>query len=578
MRTRNISHALVLLALTACSSGGTSSLAPAVHSGGNSTGQAVLRIVVPAITGSALAHKHPLFVASGTAGVLIQTYLQSDTNHANLLGSTATDISSGSAACSGTTGTPRTCSVAFAAPPGPDQFVVTSYDAAPVSGSFTGANQLGAAVANQTITSGTTNAINVTIDGVVASISVSAAYQSIRGTAPSSQTIVVNGLDADGNIILTDAYVNASGNAAPITLALSPNTGNVFTLGTTTLSAASPTGVNLAYSGTAAAAFTTTLTATAGSLHGSLAIALLGPSLAQYNTTTSSAAPSMIANAPYSFYPLNNTMWFTEVAVNKVASITPSGTVTEFSLIGTGPVSIATSPLGDEYLYIAESTSSSIDVIASDGSEHADVLTLTPAATPWGITYGPAVGTVWITEAGAAQIGVMNTNTDTMTFEYPTGLTSSAPFGITTGSDGNMWFADLGANDIGKITPAGVVTGYPIPTAASGDRNITPGPDGNLWFTETSTNKIGKITTGGTISEYTIPTAASQPTGIVAGADGNIWFVESATQKLGRITTSGTITEYTVAATGSLDGIATGPDNNLWFVENSASKIGVFSW
>ena len=331
MRTRNTSpYALaLLLALSACSSSGTSSLAPTAQSDGKTPAQTVLRIVVPAITGSALAHRHPLFVASGTAGVLIQTYAQSDTTHATLLGSTATDISSGSAACSATTGTPRTCSVSFAAPPGPDQFVVTSYDAAPVGGAFTGAHQLGAAVANQTITSGTTNTISVTIDGVLASITVSAAYQSVRGTAPSSQTIVINGLDADGNIILTDAYVNASGNAAPIALALAPNTGNVFTLGTATLAAPSPTGVNLACSGTAATAFTTTLTATAGSLHGSLAIALLGPALAQYNTTTTGASPARIANAPYAFYPANGNLWFTEFAVNKVASITPSGTVTD---------------------------------------------------------------------------------------------------------------------------------------------------------------------------------------------------------------------------------------------------------
>jgi streptogramin lyase len=55
---------------------------------------------------------------------------------------------------------------------------------------------------------------------------------------------------------------------------------------------------------------------------------------------------------------------------------------------------------------------------------------------------------------------------------------------------------ESGSNKIGKIgriTPSGTITEYPIPTSQSDLWGITAGPDGNLWFTEGNGNKIGRI-------------------------------------------------------------------------------------
>src|SRR5260370_36842289 len=48
---------------------------------------------------------------------------------------------------------------------------------------------------------------------------------------------------------------------------------------------------------------------------------------------------------------------------------------------------------------------------------------------------------------------------------------------------------------------------FPIPTGASSPITITPGPDGALWFTEALSNKIGRITPAGAITEFPLPTA-----------------------------------------------------------------------
>jgi streptogramin lyase len=70
---------------------------------------------------------------------------------------------------------------------------------------------------------------------------------------------------------------------------------------------------------------------------------------------------------------------------------------------------------------------------------------------------------------------------------------SAWPYGITPGPDGNLWFTEVNGNQIGKITPSGVITEYKIPTSNSMPRGIATGPDSNLWFAESAGNKIGKL-------------------------------------------------------------------------------------
>ncbi len=71
------------------------------------------------------------------------------------------------------------------------------------------------------------------------------------------------------------------------------------------------------------------------------------------------------------------------------------------------------------------------------------------------------------------------------------------------------------------------ITEFPLPTSNAGGRVITAGPDGNLWFTELDANNIGEINpTTHVITEFTLPTANSYPYCITAGPDGNLWFTE----------------------------------------------------
>ena len=203
----------------------------------------------------------------------------------------------------------------------------------------------------------------------------------------------------------------------------------------------------------------------------------------------------------------------------------------------------------------------------------------TADSSPMGIAAGPD-GNLWFTEYQANKIGRI-TPSGTIT-EFPL-ANGSSPYGIAAGPDGNLWFTEPLGNRIGRITPAGVITEFSLPTANSGPGEITAGPDGNLWFTE-GANKIGRITPAGVISEFTLPnnTPNSYLRGITAGPDGNVWFTvtrpfcticPSSPAFVGRITTDGTVTEFNLGSSSNPGGITSGSDGNIWVADSVRSAV-----
>ncbi len=232
----------------------------------------------------------------------------------------------------------------------------------------------------------------------------------------------------------------------------------------------------------------------------------------------------------------------------------------------------------------------------SESADAAPVGTITEYPVPAGpndITAGPD-GNLWftslqnrvqrITRQGAITDFPLRPNPDTQ------GGDADA-VGITAGPDDNLWFTKNLTREqdrIGRITPNGAVTEFPIPRPLADAKDIAAGPDGNVWFTEPFTNRIGRITPTGAVARFLLPNTPSNPfdcldTGlvnrcpypfrIVAGPDGNLWFTERFAQRIGRITPGGAITEFPIPGgkqdssfgLGAPVGITAGPDNNLWF-------------
>jgi virginiamycin B lyase len=251
-------------------------------------------------------------------------------------------------------------------------------------------------------------------------------------------------------------------------------------------------------------------------------------------------------------------LWFTEPGVGKIGVMTPSGGVIEQAL-----------PSGQQ--------------------------------ANQGITAAPD-GNVWFTETNKV---VRVTPGGAMT-SFNVSPTSQLT-GITAGADGNIWFMDTNnstGSKIGRITPSGVVTEFPIPQAQNMQsqglvnfyQNITAGPNGNIWYTAERVNTttgikagvIGQVSPSGGVQVYNLPAAPrnSNPrsTGsggllsvaITAGPDGNVWFTSfqaGGHAAIGKITPSGRITQYALPSIKPVGAkysdistsITSGPDGNLWF-------------
>jgi streptogramin lyase len=224
-------------------------------------------------------------------------------------------------------------------------------------------------------------------------------------------------------------------------------------------------------------------------------------------------------------------LWFTELT-GKIARLTSDGVLAEFAIppgIVAGGITVGK----DGDLWFTDGSGIG-RLRPTDGT--ITTFTLPGNVAPGDITAG-SDGTIWFTEGTSFtegnKVGRLSPTGDFREFSVAT--IGGGPVGITPGPDGNVWFTEWDVptvpdwesrhDKIARITPAGVITEFTLPTVHSGPIGITTGPDGNLWFAEGS-GSIGRITPEGTITEFKIPTDHVRPVDITVDRDGNIWFTD----------------------------------------------------
>lgn len=102
------------------------------------------------------------------------------------------------------------------------------------------------------------------------------------------------------------------------------------------------------------------------------------------------------------------------------------------------------------------------------------------------------------------------------------------------------------------------------------------GPDGNMWYCSTGT--VNNITPGGTVTSYAAPVLNSQQ---IVSADGKLWFgtnINGPAPTVSSIDLNGTITNYAMPTSYIGNTIALGADGNLWVtgLETSPAYIQGF--
>ncbi|HTA39475.1 MAG TPA: hypothetical protein VK760_10375, partial [Candidatus Acidoferrales bacterium] len=207
------------------------------------------------------------------------------------------------------------------------------------------------------------------------------------------------------------------------------------------------------------------------------------PTIATTPIPSGSAGPIEMTVGP------DGAMWFAEVSTGKIGRIAtgPIGTNGAISEVTLPVASFTPKPSGlttgpDGNLWFTDcSSNTTVGKLTTAGVVTAIPVTL-PSSQPSFIVAG-SDGAMWFSFYSAAGVGTVPTSGGSPAY-HSTGFTGTRTATIALAADGNLWFTENDANVIGKIAPSGAVTEFAIPHANAAPWGITAGPDGALWFTE----------------------------------------------------------------------------------------------
>lgn len=194
----------------------------------------------------------------------------------------------------------------------------------------------------------------------------------------------------------------------------------------------------------------------------------------QYELSKTMLSGREIAKGP------DGNLWFTATE-GRVGKITTSGTFTPYE-VGGEPTGVTAGPDGN--VWVTENSGKKIAKLTTSGT--VTEYSLPFATLPWGITSGPDEK-LWFGASG--KVGKISTAGTITEYNLPV---AGEVRGITEGPDGLLWFAHYGADRIGKITTGGTVTEYSLPPGSK-PWDVAAGSDGNVWFTLGGSNRIGMI-------------------------------------------------------------------------------------
>lgn len=230
-----------------------------------------------------------------------------------------------------------------------------------------------------------------------------------------------------------------------------------------------------------------------------------------YLTPTPASQPGSINIAA------DHSIWFTESAANKVATVTLARAIKEY------PVP-------------------------------------TQHAFPLDITRGPD-GAMWFVEEAVGKIGRIAPNGTVK--EFVVGDRKSRPTALITGPDKAIWFTEVGTNKIGRLTTTGKVSHFSAGAGAmTGD--ITTAIDDSFWFGKH--DAVTRMTTTGSLNEYKLPNAIN--TGSIFGSRTGGVFIgvmhEDGTGSVTRVSADGQLRQFDL------------PQRNLMPAEFAQTADGAF--
>ncbi len=282
---------------------------------------------------------------------------------------------------------------------------------------------------------------------------------------------------------------------------------------------------------------------------------------------------------------LGKDLWFGSTSLNGIVRFTTKGASTVFNIpdSGAAPFGIVQGP--DKRMWFTEFSLGDLGATDNKGNFSEYPLNFSPSDSI-DITVGSDKN-LW---ASTDHDGILKITPSGKVTEndLPNGEDASQPTSVALGSDGNIWFLEAngpcfqGQNytDIGKVSPKGKFTIYHVGLHGNGF-GIASGPDKRIWFADPGgcsgyTSRIGAIQTNGKGLKYYTKGLPPLVDTIINGGDGNLYF-GTFTNQIGRISPTGKVKVWNLPSQYgfAILGMTIGPDGNIWFADNAGPYIGV---
>ena len=299
----------------------------------------------------------------------------------------------------------------------------------------------------------------------------------------------------------------------------------------------------------------------------------------KYTIPTSGSAPAGITAGS------DGNLWFTEQGGSKIGRITPAGTITEPTGATGLPGPAVISPGVAGTLWFTESSAVGELAIPAGTVTQSPMLPGEDVHRPGGVAVD-SKGNAWVTIAQSSSTPfIAELANGRWTLAGGALAIGALPESIVAGPDGNMWFAEVGADRIGRLNPgstppsSAVITLF-TPSVPGTLGNIVVGPDGNLWTgslgTVTNPSAVLRITPAGVITAFDLPSGSTaNPEVIAVGPDGELWMAGGG--GLTSVSTAGVFAAYPgILPTGdTISSIHSDPGgaDALWLTDQTAGTI-----
>jgi hypothetical protein len=552
--------------LSACSGGGSASVAPAAGGSAPASSQkatAEVTIFVPNATAAA-KQRRPAFVASTTNGISISGYVH---GNATPFGTVTADLSNGSSACTAVSGG-KQCTASMPAVVGTDDFTFATYDVTPSTAGFgTAAHQLGVATLTSiTIANGVTNNVGVALSGIINSLSLpGGSNASVYLPVASSSGISVQALDADGNVILaglntvTDGnqqYTDTYNNPITVTVAEFGGSGhttvsvNGGTPGTSGQLTKSTDTLTFAYDGNASSGYyaRATVSATGATSATKTINTVTVSATGNANSVNAGVASNTVGfsltgqRESFTLTETNNSGAFSVSANNGNSAACPTGAaaLTTSGLAGSGTsFSLAAGTVNStgvncQYT-IVDTSGASIPLTATTN------VTAYLYATTFGIT-GTCAGAQVIapnltcaTNLYVPYVEISNLSNNSTTASF-TSSSLKEPIGVAHDLYGNIYVADYVNKQIVEFAAGSTSPATPIATMSSATNIV--GPDslaldhsGNIYVSDYNAGTVSIYAPSSMGSSSAVPThtisGLTEPSSIALDSSGDVFVVEN---------------------------------------------------